>query len=178
MSRTRNKLCLLLLALCILLCGCETGDATVGNEKTVPLDRIIDALRSGGVSTYESAFPQTFCEQYQTNAGDLQEHLRLLLEAARSYDLDRYGEDVQITYTLTDAERYDTSLLEPFYQALAPDFVYALPTESVTDAAEINMTVYFKGSYLEETFDCTYLTLCIDGNWYLHPKHFGTVLKK
>ncbi len=173
----RNKLFCLLLCV-LLLVGCERGTVTVGNEQTAPLDRIVQAIATGNVGAYESAFPQTFCEQYQAAAGDLQDYLQLLLTGAREFDLDRYGTDAAITYELTATARIDVSSIEPYHQAISPDFVCSLPTESLTDAAEISVTVYFKGSYDKESFDLTYTVLCIDGTWVLHPKHFGTVLKK
>lgn len=173
----RNKLGLLLLCV-MLLSGCERGTATVGNEMTAPLDRIVQAVTSGNAGAYESAFPQTFCEQYQAQTGDLQDYLQLLLTGAREFDLDRYGTDAAITYELTAMTRLDVSSVEPYCQVFSPDFVCSLPTESLTDAAEISVTVYFGGSYDKESFDLTYTVLCIDGTWVLHPKHFGTVLKK
>lgn len=174
----KNKLCPLLLAFCLLLCGCHAGTVSSRNEKTVPIDRIAEALRTNSISVYESAFPPTFGEQYRAQYDDMQQTVELLLSAASALNLDRYGEDVRVTYELTDAKRYDTDLLEQYYQVLAIDsFAYEMPLDSVTDASEITLTVYFKGSYHEEKFVLTYTVLCIGGNWYLHPKHFGNVLK-
>lgn len=176
--KMKNKLALLFLTACLLLVGCTAGKESSGNEKTVPLDRIIQSLRTADRAIYESAFPPSFCEQYKAQADDAESQIRLLLETAQKRNVDRCGEDVAVTYTLTEVTERDVSSIEPLVQSKSPDFVYPLPIESVTAAAEITVTAYFSGSYGEESFDNTYLVLCINGNWYLHPQHFLTVLKK
>lgn len=173
----KNKLLLLLTVACLLLTGCRTDTQSAGNDKTAPLDFIVQALQTADSSRYTSAFPPTFCEQYQTQTGQLQETLDLLLNAACTRNTELYGENCSVTYTLTEVSGYELSALEQYNQSVAPDFVYTLPLESITEASQIAVTVHFSGSYGEETVSLSYLVLCVNGNWYLHPKHFGTVFK-
>ena len=174
----RNKLSLLLLCVLFLLAACTPDTDAVGNKKTLPLDRILTAMQTSDAAMYETAFPPDFCSQYNATSHDLREYVELLLQESHRINADRYGDELSVTYTLTSDETYDVSSLELYMQSVSPEFVYTLPTEHISDAALVTVQTRFDGSYRQEQFDVTYLVLCIDDNWYLHPKHFSTVLKK
>lgn len=174
----KSKALLLLLFLCVCFSGCRPSSANVGSKATVPLDRILEALQNNTVAVYESAFPPTFCEQYRDLYPDLEETVEHLLTAANAFNRENHGEDVTLRYELTDSESYDHTQFEEFYPSTAIDsFAYSMPITEITEARQITVTVYIKGSYLQAEQDLTYLVLFIGGNWYLHPQHFGTVLR-
>lgn len=174
----KSKAFLLFLLLCILLCGCDAGNASVGNETTIPLDRILEALQTDSISVYESAFPPSFCKQYRDAFPDTEEMLELLLSTANGFNRETYGEDVTLRYELKESDPYDHTSFEEYYASTSlGEFVYTMPVSQITEAKQITVCVYTEGSYLEAEQEVTYLVLCIGGNWYLHPRHFGTVLK-
>lgn len=172
----KRKGFVLLLLLVILLCGCgKASGKNIGNEKTVPLDRILESLRTGSTATYESAFPPEFCRTYREAFPDLSETVEKLLRTANAYNLESYGEDCKIYYELTDTELCDPSQFAGDIQFDHLDtFSCTLPLAS--EAAKIHVTVHRTGSFDETEKELTYVVLLIDGTWYLDPLVFGTVL--
>ncbi len=173
----KAKLLPFLLALLLCLCSCQSG-GNLGSELTVPLDRVIQALESGNTGAYESAFPPDFTAGYRQAYGDLAETLSALLYAAKGKNQSECGEVYTLRYELQDKEALPIDSLESVctldrFNA----YVYTLPKEHISQAALVTVTAYLEGGLGEQSFENTYFVLCIDGVWYLHPMHFGTVLK-
>ena len=169
---------LLLLALLLLTAGCSAPETSRGNQTTVPIDRIIEALNTGNTGLYESAFPASFSSQYRGEFPDLSTTLRELLAAAAEKNRTDLGDTWSIRYELTGSKGLETSSLEPYYGYTGLDaFLYEMPLDAITQLREISLTVYFEGSFDSFTAELTYRVLCIDGFWYLHPESFGTVLR-
>ncbi len=176
-KRSARLLCALLCAFALLLCGCGGPDSSYGNDKTQPLDRIVNALSSGSAAEYETAFPPEFCAQYRDAFASVSDTVALLLETAHSVNRDHYGEDYRIRYELTEQEEADPSSWQnPFRFDRLDSFEYSLPLERVERAATLHVTVYREGSFQKEQEELVLTVLQIDQTWYLHPKHFGTVL--
>ena len=170
--RTMRKLLLIPLALLLLLsaCGSESGD-----RLATPFEQIVDSLRTGDVRTYESAFPPDFCSTYRSEFPNLSETVALLLSATAEYDVNAYGEDSSVAYEIESTERSDPSLYEGAFEfANLDSFSTTLPRAD--DALRVTVTVTRSGSFDEKTTELTYILLQYGGTWYLHPKHFGTVL--
>ncbi len=163
----------------MLLCGCgEQGASSYGNDKTKPLDHIVNALSSGNAAEYETAFPPDFCAQYRDAFASVSDTITLLLETAHSVNLDLYGENYRIRYELTEQEETDfTSWQNPSRLEQPDAFTYSLPLERIERAVTLHVTVYREGSYQTEQDELVLTVLQIDQTWYLHPKHFGTVLR-
>ena len=175
----KAKLLLTLLAAVLCLCSCQGDSGNLGGELTVPLDRIAEALQEGNVGLYESAFPSEFVTGYRKVYGDLNETLSALLYAAQYKNRGDYGENWTLTYEVKSKESLSVDAL-PTSCTLDRfnDYVYTLPTQELQGAAKVTLEVSFDGGMDEEQFEITYTFLCMDGSWYLHPMHFGTVLKR
>lgn len=172
----KSRAVALLLLFALLLCGCgKHTKESVGDEKTVPLDRILEALKTGSIATYESAFPPDFCFAYREAFSDMSETVELLLRVANEFNREHYGEDCAIRYELTKTELCDPAQFAEEIQFNNLDtFFYTVPLAS--EAAKIHVTVYHTGSFDEMEKEEIYTVLLIDGTWYLHPMNFGTVL--
>lgn len=172
----KTKAAALLLLLALLLCGCGGPPRTnVGDEKTIPLNRIIEALETGSAACYETAFPPDFCRAYREAYPDLSETLDMLLAVANKFNSEHYGEDCEIRYRLTETELCDPAQFAGEFQFNNLDtFSCTIPLAS--EAARIHVTVYRTGSFDEAEKEETYVVLLIDGTWYLNPLLFGTVL--
>ncbi len=170
---------ILLLLLPLLLPSCAEQDVgSIGNEKTAPLDRILEAVAGGSVAAYEAAFPPDFCDAYLSLFPDLPETVRLQLSLADSYNCSTCGDEYRLWYELTGSETYDLSQLEETFQYDRLDrFRYTMSLSDITAAEQIHVTVHWEGSYDRNERDAVYLVLCIGGIWYLHPQCFGTVLR-
>lgn len=168
---------LLLLAV-LLLVGCSVAEETRGNQTTVPIDRIIEALNTGNTGLYESAFHPSFSAQYRTSYPDLSATLRDLLSVASEKNRTELGELKSIRYQITASREQELSSLEAYYGYTGLDaFLYEMPLESISAMREISLRITFEGSLDDFTAELTYRVLCIDGFWYLHPEAFGTVLR-
>lgn len=174
----KTKLLALLLVLLLGLSSCD-GAGSLGGEITVSLDRIVEGLQEGNVGLYESAFPSDFVIDFRRTYGDLNETLSELLAIARYKNQSDYGENWIISYEVVSKENLSAQDLPSSY-ALERfnDYAYTLPAEDIESAAKITVEVCFEGGMGEETFEIEYILLCMEGNWYLHPMHFGTVLKR
>lgn len=166
--------CLLLLAL--LLSSCDGPPRNnVGDEKTLPLDRILEALEAESAAAYETAFPPDFCRAYRDAYPDLTETVELLLSEANAFNREHYGQDCEIRYQLTKTELCDPAQFAGEFQFNNLDsFPCTIPIAS--QAARIHVTVYHTGSFNKAEKEETYVVLLIDGTWYLNPLLFGTVL--
>lgn len=173
------KIFALLMAVLVCLCSCDRGDESMGSELTVPLDRIIEALQEGNVGMYESAFPSDFLMGYRKVYGDLSQTLSALLNAASYKNQTDYGENWTLTY---DVESKESLSVEDLPSSYTLDrfgaYLYTLPAEEVQQVAKVTVTATFDGGMGEENFEITYTLLRMDDAWYLHPMHFGTVLKR
>ncbi len=178
-KRSAHRLCALLCTFAMLFCGCgEQGDSSYGNDKTQPLDHIVNALSSGSAAEYETAFPPDFCKQYHDAFASVSDTVTLLLETAHAANRDRCGENYRIRYELTEQEETDfSSWKNPFRFDQLDTFGYSLPLERIERAVTLHVTVYCEGSYQKEQDELVLTVLQIDRTWYLHPKHFGTVLR-
>lgn len=175
--KSKRFLSLLLVLFLFLLCGCEADGGDSGNEQTRPLERIREALLSGNVQTYESAFPEDFVQTYRTNYPDLDEVLGKLLSAGLEHDTSAYGMDNALTYELTKSETYPVSALSPqVYYDNIDEFLYNLPTDDVEEARLLEVEITRKGSFGEKTSVLEFTVLKMDGVWVLHPADFGTLL--
>lgn len=172
----KHKGIALLLLLVLLLCGCEKEpEESIGDERTVPLDRILEALKTESVASYESAFPPDFCRTYREAYPDMPETVEALLAATNVYNHNHYGEDCTVRYELTETELCAPTQFAGEYQYNRLDsFSFTIPW--VSEAARIHVTVYHTGSFDEVQTEVVYEVLLIDGTWYLHPMLFGTVL--
>ena len=169
---------LLLLAVLLLTAGCTPAEETRGNQTTVPIDRIIEALETGNTGLYESAFPADFSAQYRAAYPDLSTTLRDLLSVASQKNRAELGELQSIRYQLTASKEQSISVLEPYYGYTGLDaFLYEMPLEKISAMREISLRITFEGSLDDFPAELTYRVLCIDGFWYLHPESFGTVLR-
>lgn len=176
MRQMKRKVTALLLLLALLLCGCAgKTEENVGNEKTVPLDRILEALKTGSVATYESAFPSDFCRAYREAYPDMPETVEALLNAANGFNREHYGEDYTIRYELTETELCDPAQFAGEYQFNHLD-TFSCTVPLASEAARIHVTVYHTGSFDELEKEEIYTVLLINGIWYFHPQLFGTVL--
>ena len=166
----------LLLLLALLLCSCgEDPNKSIGDEKTVPLDRILEALKTGSIAAYESAFPPDFCNAYRLAYPDMPETIDALLSTADEFNREHYGENCTIRYELTNTEIRDPAQYAGEHRLDTLDVIsYVVPLAS--KAARIYVTVYRTGSFDEAEKESSYVVLQIDGIWYLHPQEFGTVL--
>lgn len=166
----------LLLLLALLLCGCGWDPKeSIGDERTVPLDRVLEALKTGSIATYESAFPPDFCNAYRSAYPDMPETIEVLLNAANEFNSEYYGEDCAIRYKLTNTELCDPAQFTGDHKLNTIDTLsYIVPQAS--EAARIHVTVYREGSFGKTEKEESYVVLLFDGIWYLHPMHFGTVL--
>lgn len=171
----KHKIIALLLLLALLLCGCKDSDESIGDEKTVPLDRILESLKTGSIATYESAFPSDFCFAYREAFSDMPETVELLLRVANEFNREHYGEDCKIRYELTKTELCDPAQFAGEYQFNNLD-TFSCTVPLASEAAKIHVTVYHTGSFDETEKEEIYTVLLIDGTWYLHPMEFGTVL--
>ena len=175
--KAKSGLLLLLILLCCLA-GCEPSAGSRGNQLTVPLDRIMEALQTGNTGLYQAAFPTDFTAGYGKQYPDLPETLEKLLAAATEKNRRDFGDTWSVRYKLTGSEKLSLDQLEPNYGYTGLDpFWYAMPLESITDFRKITVTVYFEGSFDSLETELTYRVLCISGVWYLHPESFGTVLR-
>lgn len=176
-KRHARLFCSLLLASAMLFCGCaEYGNA--GNAKTIPIEHILNALSSGSAAEYEAAFPPDFCMQYHETFPSVSETVSLLLTTAHAVNCDLYGENYRIRYELSEQEEIDFSGWEnPFSFHRLDNLSYTLPLEQITQAAELRVRIDREGSYGEEREELILTVLCIGESWYLHPQHFGTVLR-
>ena len=172
----KSKCVALLLLLALLLCDCaEKSDESIGDEKTVPLDRILEALKTGSVAAYESAFPSDFCREYRKIYADMPKTVENLLIAANEFNCEHFGEDCAIRYELTETELCDPAQFTGEYQFNRLDtFSFTLPKAS--EAARIHVKIYHSGSFDKAEKEGSYVVLLIDGIWYLHPQTFGMVL--
>lgn len=168
----------LLLLAALLLVGCSVAEETRGNQTTVPIDRIIEALNTGNTGLYESAFHPSFSAQYRTTYPDFSTTLRDLLSVASEKNRTELGELKSIRYQITASREQELSSLEAYYGYTGLDaFLYEMPLESISAMREISLRITFEGSLDDFTAELTYRVLCIDGFWYLHPEAFGTVLR-
>jgi len=169
----------LLLTVLVCLSGCDaTAEGSRGNALTVPLDRILEALQTGNVGLYESAFPTDFTVQYRSEYPDLADTVEEILISAKHKNRKDLGDTFSIRYRLTGNEKLSTDILEPYYGYTGVDpFRYTMPLESITDFREITVKVSFEGSFDSFEKELAFRVLCIDGVWYLHPESFGTVLR-
>lgn len=165
----------LLLLLALLLCGCGKDQENIGDETTIPLDRILEALKTGSIATYESAFPPDFCRTYREAYPDLPETVEMLLRVANEFNIERYGEDYTVHYALTDTELCDPAQFVGEYQFNNLD-TFSCTISLASQAAKIHVTISHTGSFDELEKGAIYTVLLIDGTWYLHPLSFGTVL--
>ena len=165
-----------LLLLLLLLCGCSGNpNESIGDEKTVPLDRILEALKTGSIATYESAFPPDFCDAYRQAYPDMPDTIETLLSVANEFNSQAYGEDFLIRYELNKTELCDPAQFAGEYKLNTLDTIsYVIPQAS--EAARIHVKVYRIGSFDETEKEEAYVVLLIGGTWYLHPQEFGTVL--
>lgn len=168
-------LLLLMLSLALLLCGCGGKEESIGDEKTVPLDRILEAIKTGSTATYESAFPPDFCRAYRTAYPDIPETVETLLSKANAFNIESYGEDCTIRYELTETELCDPAQFAGEYQFDTLDS-FSFSVAQASEAARIHVKIYRTGSFDEAEKEASYVVLLIDGTWYLHPQLFGTVL--
>ena len=170
----KRKIVALLLLFILPLCGCGEKES-IGNEKTVPLDRIAEALKTESVATYESAFPPDFCSAYRQAYPDLPDTIETLLSVANEFNSENYGEEFTIRYELTETELCDPAQFAGEYKLNTLDTIsYVIPLAS--EAARIHVKIYRTGSFSETEKEASYVVLLIDGTWYLHPQEFGTVL--
>ena len=173
------KLLALLMAMLVCLCSCGGADGNFGSELTVPLDRIIEALESGNVGLYESAFPSEFVSGYRNAYSDLTRTISNLLYTASGKNQSDYGESWSLTYDVISKETLSVEDLLPSYTLdRFNTYVYTLPAEEILQVARVTVSATFEGGLDEERFEITYTLLRMDGAWYLHPMHFGTVLKR
>lgn len=175
MKQMKGKAVSLMLLFALLLCGCGGSSESIGDEKTVPLDRILEALKTGSIATYESAFPPDFCNTYRQAYPDMPDTIEMLLSVANEVNSEAYGEDFAIRYELTKTELCDPAQFAGAYDLNTIDTVsYTVP--QAREAARIHVKVYRTGSFSETEKEASYVVLLIDGTWYLHPQEFGTVL--
>lgn len=172
----KSKGVVFLVLVALLLCGCGGAPRrNVGDERTVPLDRILEALETGSAAAYETAFPPDFCRAYREAYPDLSETVEMLLTVANEFDSEHYGEDCKIRYRLTDTEFCDPAQFAGEFQFNNLDsFSYTVPL--AREAVRIHVTMYRTGSFDEAEKEETYVVLLLDGTWYLNPLLFGTVL--
>lgn len=176
MTQMKRKGIALLLLFVLLLCGCgRKTEESIGDEKTVPLDRILEAMKTGSVATYESAFPPDFCSTYRQAYPDMPDSIETLLNVANEVNRESYGVDCTVRYELTETELCDPAQFAGEYKLNTIDTVsYIIPRAS--EAARIHVKVYRTGSFNETETEESYVVLMIDGTWYLHPMEFGMVL--
>ena len=173
------KLLALLLATLLCLCSCEGAGGGLGSDLTVPLDRIAEALRDGNTGLYESAFPSEFVAGYRRAYSDLTQTVSSLLDTASYKNRSDYGETWTATYEVTSKETLSPEELAPSYTLdRFNEYVYTLPAEEILQVVRLTVVTTFEGGMGEARFETTYTLLCMDGEWYLHPMHFGTVLKR
>lgn len=173
----KRKALLLILSAALLACGCSISPSSKGNETTVPLDSVIQAIRTGDTAVYLSAFPASFCAQYLQAHPDMGDTVDLLLTVAREFELDRYGEDAVLWYELDGSIPYELTRLQgELTYAWLDSFSYTLPTEQITQALTLSVTVHLEGSYESATYGMELTVLYMNGQWLLHPDAFGTVL--
>lgn len=173
-----KALCLLLvLLLAVSLAACGSDEESFGNEQTVPLDLIIDALRSGNAETYESAFPADFLNIYRSGYPDIDEIIGTLIGAGRNRDESVYGADAEITYELLKSEPMPVNTLatQIYYDSI-DEFLYYLPIDQISEARMLQIRVHRGGSFSESdrVLECTVLKF--GGKWVLHPSLFGSLL--
>lgn len=175
--KSKRWISLLLVLLLLCFCSCEADGGDAGNQQTLPLDRIREALLSGNVQTYESAFPEDFVQIYRANYPDLDEVIGTLLSAGLDRDTSAYGLDTVMTYELLKSEPYPVSGLSgQVYYDNIDEFLYNLPVDRVEDARMLEVEVLRKGSFGEKTSVLEFTVLKMDGVWVLHPADFGTLL--
>ena len=173
------KLLVLLMAMLVCLCSCDGASGSLGSELTIPLDRIVEALQDGNVGLYESAFPSAFVSGYRKAYSDLSQTIAALLRTASHKNQSDYGESWTATYDVIAKESLSVDELPLSYTLdRFNTYVYTLPAEEILQAARVTVAVTYEGGLDEERFEVTCTLLRIDGAWYLHPMHFGTVLKK
>ena len=175
----KAKLLVLLMAMLVCLCSCDGADGNLGSDLTIPLERIVESLQDGNVGLYESAFPSAFVSGYRKAYGDLSQTIATLLRTASHKNQSDYGESWTVTYDVIAKESLSLEELSPLYTLdRFNTYVYTLPAEEILQVARVTVAVTFEGGLDEERFEITYTLLRMDGAWYLHPMHFGTVLKQ
>ena len=169
----------LLLAAALLvscaLTGCKAK--SVGNEKTVPIDRLVEAVLEQNVSAYKNAFLPDYIEaataRFAGLGGSIDDAVNETFStAAEAFDANYGGTEPHIYYTLqSEAEVAVAEVLKEPYWDLWVDG-YALPESGIEAAATVTVTIHIEGEKSEGANDTTFLMLKTDGIWYLHPKFF------
>ncbi|HAN21688.1 MAG: hypothetical protein A2Y15_03630 [Clostridiales bacterium GWF2_36_10] len=167
----------LLLILCIIfLAGCTSKN--VGDETTLPLDKILTGLLTENVELYKSAFSPDYIEKVTAALSLIEEDINILLANTIKDAIDvrnaNYGEKTQINYVLISKNVMTTDdLKEPYWDNY--DITYNLPVDKITEAYKATFDIIYKGKESSETKRAEYKLLKIDGGWYLHPETFMNV---
>lgn len=153
------------LILIVVLVICLSGG---GPEKA--LDNYLDVFFYGKVGKIEKLAPKEYWDYVEeANDMDLEDvedtAKELYKERIRSLE-DEYGDDIKISYKVTETDDVKKSLLDTMKDNMKER--YDIPKKNITDAVEMEVELTIKGDDDEETLDeNTYYAVKVDGDWYI-----------
>lgn len=176
MNNTTKRVFLILLSVLTMLCLCGCSKhKNSGDETTVALDTVFEAVADGDASVYRTAFPPDYVALLESELAVIDEELnkKLLEDMAvtkESREMN-FGDDTYSYYTLTTKEPLEIKdLNEGYNDYYLPH--YKLTLSSVTEAYCVNVMVTVGGDDDESTNGASFVVIKLDGKWYLHPKYF------
>lgn len=152
------------LALIVVLVICLSGG---GAESA--LDTYMDVLYQGKASKVEKIAPPEFWDKYlddnDMDMDDVEDKMKDLHKTIIRTLEDSYGDDIKISYKITDKDDVSKKDLDTMKDHLKS--AYDIPKKSVTDACEFDVEMKIKGDDDEDTDDATLYAVKIDGDWYI-----------
>lgn len=158
-----------------LLFAASCSEKNIGDESTVPLDRLIGGIIREDIRLYKSAFPPDYIKEVERVFGIIGNDIDALLaenikSALQSHNVN-YGDKLRIKYKLISKTALTEQQLAEFYWDLYAE-TYNLPLDSITEAYTATFEITVKGKEASETKRAEYRLLKINGEWYLHPQFF------
>lgn len=148
-----------------------------GDETTVPLDKLTEAVFNNDINLYKSAFPPDYINQLSDVLSKLEQDINKILSSTVTDSTNaleaNYGKKTKISYVLKSKTALSKEELQkPFWDIYLDN--YSLPVEKITDAFRVTVDITVKGSESSTTKEAQFTVIKIDGTWYLHPESFMT----
>ncbi len=148
------------LILILVLVLCLSGG---GPEKA--LDTYLDVIYRGKISKVEKIAPEKYWKSLDEDMDDIEDNMKTVYKIAIRALEDEYGDDIKISYKITDKDEVTKSTLNEMKDNIKSK--YDIPKKTVTDACELEVDLTIKGDEDKETKEVSFFAVKVDGDWYI-----------